>query len=272
MDYSSLCAHIRQTASYLCVGLDTEPGRLPAGFAKTPEAMLAFNEAIIAATHTYCVAYKINTAFYEALGTAGWECLKQTCQMIPPGKLRILDAKRGDIGNTAQAYARAFFEELGADALTLSPYMGHDSIQPFLEYPGKWVVLLALTSNPGHADFQLLRLANGRYLFEEVLLQAQNWADPSRLMFVVGATQSKWLETVRQLAPDNFLLVPGVGAQGGDLAQVSKLGLNPQGGLLVNASRSILYASSGEDYVEAARQAAQAIQLEMKGQLRAFPA
>lgn len=273
MTHSQVTDQIFQKQSYLCVGLDTDPHRLPRHLLAEPDPVLAFNRAIIDATADLAVAYKPNIAFYEAQGPRGWERLQRTLEHIPAGCLTIADAKRGDIGNTSGLYARTFFDASAAglnfDAITVAPYMGHDSVLPFLEYVGKWVILLALTSNPGSADFQ--RQPTGEQeLFETVIQTAQTWAGPDRLMFVVGATQAAELGRVRELAPDHFLLVPGVGAQGGSLADVSRYGLTKTGGLLVNASRSILYASDGPDFAERARAEAQALQTEMAGYLAAL--
>ena len=272
MNYQALSAQIRQKKSYLCVGLDTDIKKLPPHLVNVPDPVFEFNKAIIDATAPYAVAYKPNIAFYEAQGPRGWESLQKTLNYIPKDCFTIADAKRGDIGNTSGLYARAFFDPSAAglnfDAITVAPYMGHDSVLPFLDYPGKWVILLALTSNPGSADFQRQHVDNEtQELFETVIQKAQTWATPDQLMFVVGATQADQIARIRELAPHNFLLVPGVGAQGGSLADVSRNGLTKDGGLLVNASRSILYASSGPDFAEAAAAAAKAIQQEMAGYL-----
>jgi orotidine-5'-phosphate decarboxylase len=271
MNYQALAAAIRAKQSYLCVGLDTDIRKLPPHLLTEADPVFAFNKAIIDATATYAVAYKPNIAFYEAQGPRGWESLQRTLDYVPKDCFTIADAKRGDIGNTSGLYARAFFDKTAAglafDSITVAPYMGHDSVMPFLDYPGKWVILLALTSNPGSADFQRQPVDNEtQELFEQVIEAAQQWVGPDsheRLMFVVGATQAEQLARIRQIAPRHFLLVPGVGAQGGSLADVSRHGLTPDGGLLVNASRSILYASSGTDFAEAAAAEAQAIQREM---------
>lgn len=256
---------IQSRASYLCVGLDTDAEKIPAFLRdQFPDPLWEFNRRIIDATRPYCVAYKPNLAFYEALGTAGWELLEKTVRYIGPDHFIIADAKRGDIGNTSRLYAKAFFEQLPCDAVTVAPYMGQDSVTPFLGFPGKWVILLALTSNPGSADFQFALQQEGIPLYRKVARQAMQWAGPDELMFVVGATHPEDLRQLRQEAPDYFFLVPGVGAQGGDLNAISHAGLNAGGGLLVNASRSILYASSGPDFAEAAAAEAQALQLEMK--------
>lgn len=268
MNYQALSALIKAKQSYLCVGLDTDIQKLPVHLHGEADPVFAFNKAIIDATAPYAVAYKPNIAFYEAQGPRGWESLQKTLDYIPEDCFTIADAKRGDIGNTSGLYARTFFDKSAAgldfDAVTVAPYMGHDSVQPFLTYPGKWVILLALTSNPGSADFQRQPVDNEtQELFETVIEKAGTWATHEQLMFVVGATQAEQLTRIRELAPQHFLLVPGVGAQGGSLADVSKNGLIPDGGLLVNASRSILYASSGPDFAEAAAREAKAIQQEM---------
>ncbi|MBK6948944.1 MAG: orotidine-5'-phosphate decarboxylase [Haliscomenobacter sp.] len=256
---------IQSRASYLCVGLDTDAEKIPAFLRdQFPDPLWEFNRRIIDATRPFCVAYKPNLAFYEALGTAGWELLEKTVRYIGPDHFIIADAKRGDIGNTSRLYAKAFFEQLPCDAVTVAPYMGKDSVAPFLGFPGKWVILLALTSNPGSADFQFALQPEGIPLYRKVLRQAMQWAGPDELMFVVGATHPNDLRQIREEAPDYIFLVPGVGAQGGDLNAISHAGLNAGRGLLVNASRSILYASSGPDFAEAAAAEGQALQLEMK--------
>lgn len=271
MTYSELSEQIFQKQSYLCVGLDTDPRKLPHHLRTESDPVFTFNKAIIDATADLAVAYKPNIAFYEAQGPRGWESLQKTLEYIPDNCFTIADAKRGDIGNTSDLYARTFFDPTAAglsfDSVTVAPYMGSDSVLPFLAYEGKWVILLALTSNPGSADFQRQLLQNGQQsgqsLFDLVIRTAQTWASPDQLMFVVGATQTSELEQIRKLAPDNFLLVPGVGAQGGSLADVSRLGLTKSGGLLVNASRSILYASNEADFADQARKEAKVLQQEM---------
>lgn len=266
MTAADLTRNIHQKQSYLCVGLDTDPRKIPAHLLTEPDPVFAFNRAIVEATAEFTVAYKPNIAFYEAQGPRGWESLQRTLEIIPSDCFTIADAKRGDIGNTSDLYARAFFDPTAAglnfDAVTVAPYMGHDSVLPFLNYPGKWVILLALTSNPGSADFQRQPIGD-QELYEVVMQTAQTWATPDQLMFVVGATQTDQLAHIREIAPDSFLLVPGVGTQGGSLADVSRAGMNAGVGLLVNASRSILYASSGPDFAEAARREARAMQQEM---------
>ena len=264
MTLSFLAAQIRQKQSLLCVGLDADPTRLPAGVA----SVLAFNQAIIEATLPYAIAYKINTAFYEAHGAEGWRLLEQTRDLLPADVMVIMDAKRGDIGNTASQYAQAFFGHLRADALTVSPYMGLDTLEPYLAYPNALLFVLAATSNLGAAHFEHQLLANGRRLFEDVVHQCEASAGKSRYHYVAGATRPHDLEAVRALAPDALLLVPGVGAQGGVLAQVCKAGLNAWGGLLINASRSILYASAGQDFASKAAQEARHLQAEMSVMLK----
>lgn len=273
MTYSELSEQIFQKQSYLCIGLDTDPRKLPAHLLTEPDPVFAFNKAIIDATADIAVAYKPNIAFYEAQGPRGWESLRKTLDYIPSACFTIADAKRGDIGNTSGLYARTYFDPTAAgltfDSVTVAPYMGHDSVLPFLAYADKWVILLALTSNPGSADFQR-QSVNEQELFELVIQTAQTWAGPDRLMFVVGATQADELSRIRELAPTNFLLVPGVGAQGGNLEEVSHRGLIPTGGLLVNASRSILYASGGLDFADQARAEAMTLQTEMAGYLKSL--
>ncbi|GAB3763616.1 orotidine-5'-phosphate decarboxylase [Spirosoma pomorum] len=273
MTYNELADQIFRKQSYLCVGLDTDLRKIPSHLLHEKDPVFAFNKAIIDATADLAVAYKPNIAFYEAQGPRGWESLQKTLEYIPKDCFTIADAKRGDIGNTSGLYARTFFEPdaagLNFDSVTVAPYMGRDSVMPFLEYSGKWVILLALTSNAGSADFQRQPVEE-QELFEVVMQTAQTWASPEQLMFVIGATQAGEIDRVREIAPQNFLLVPGVGAQGGSLADVSKYGLTSDCGLLVNASRSILYASSDTDFAEKARAEAQALQTEMAGYLAAL--
>jgi orotidine-5'-phosphate decarboxylase len=263
MTRQELVGLIRERQSYLCVGLDTEWERIPAHLLTNEDPIFAFNQQIIDATRDLCVAYKPNLAFYEAMGIRGWQALEKTIHYIGDRHFIIADAKRGDIGNTSRQYAKAFFETLPCDAITVAPYMGADSVQPFMGFPGKWVILLALTSNPGSSDFQMNVQADGQALFESVLQKAITWGTPDNLMFVVGATHPQQFAQIRKIIPDHFLLVPGVGAQGGDLATLSQLGLNAEVGLLVNASRGIQYAGSGLDFAEKARAAALEIQQEM---------
>ena len=262
MNRAELFQQIQQKRSYLCVGLDTDPDRIPAHLLDTDDPIFEFNKAIIDATHDLCVAYKPNIAFYEALGPDGWRSLEKTLDYIPENCFTIADAKRGDIGNTSKRYAAAFFERMSFDSITVAPYMGSDSVLPFLEFEGKWVILLALTSNGGSKDFQFMT-ENGEQLHERVLRTASTWAGADQLMFVVGATHPERFAEIRQLIPDNFLLVPGIGAQGGDLAAVSRYGLNDQAGLLVNSSRGILYAGNGPDFATRARAAARKLQQQM---------
>lgn len=265
MNRTQLYELIQRKKSFLCVGLDTDFRRIPDELKGDSDPVFSFNKAIIDATAPYAVAFKPNTAFYEINGSAGWLSLEKTIGYIKehyPEIFVIADAKRGDIGNTSAAYAGAFFDHLEADALTVAPYMGKDSVSPFLGFKGKWVVLLALTSNSGATDFQQME-TNGKPLFERVIEKALGWASADELMFVVGATQTKFLAKIRQLVPDHFLLVPGIGAQGGDLEAVAKYGMNHQCGLLVNSSRGILYASSKADFAEAAGLEAKRIQAAM---------
>ncbi|MEY4928102.1 MAG: orotidine-5-phosphate decarboxylase [Bacteroidota bacterium] len=264
MTRQELYQHIIGKKSYLCVGLDTDISKIPRHLHGSDDPIFAFNKAIIDATADFCVAYKPNIAFYESLGSKGWASLERTIDYIPKTHFTIADAKRGDIGNTSKLYAKAFFETMNFDAITVAPYIGIDSVEPFLDFADKWVILLGLTSNKGSADFQLQRLdTTNEYLFEHVLRTAQTWGTPDNLMFVVGATHPERVAEIRKIAPESFLLVPGVGAQGGDLAGVSRYGLNELGGLLVNSSRDIIYASAGEDFAEIAAIRAKAVQLEM---------
>ena len=263
MTRSELISQIRQKKSYLCVGLDTDLDKIPEHLRDHEDPLFEFNRQIIDATRDLCVAYKPNTAFFEVYGERGWSALRRTAEFISPSHLRIADAKRGDIGNTAERYAQAFFREMDYDALTVAPYMGEDSVTPFLKSSGKWVVLLAHTSNPGSSDFQLFE-GGGRHLYEEVMAKARSWATPDQLMFVVGATRADRIAHIRSLAPEHFFLVPGVGAQGGSLEEVSKLAMTPDCGLLVNSSRAIIYASGGRDFAEAARAEALRMQQEMQ--------
>jgi orotidine-5'-phosphate decarboxylase len=268
MDSSHLFGQIQSKKSYLCVGLDPDLKKIPAHLLSLEDPIFEFNRRIIDATHRYCVAYKPNIAFYEAHGPKGWESLQKTLDYIPKDIFTIADAKRGDIGNTAALYAKTFFEYLHFDAITVAPYMGEDSVKPFLDHKDRWVILLAHTSNPGSADFQLLESKEtGRKFYEEVIIKARQWASPETLMFVVGATQAEKIASIRKMAPGYFFLVPGVGAQGGDLEAVSKNGMNAQCGLLVNSARAILYASGGKDFGEAAGKEANKVQQEMTGYL-----
>ena len=266
MNKQQLIRQIRERRSFLCVGLDTDLKKMPACVLKGDNPIFTFNKAIIDATAPYCVAYKPNLAFYECFGLEGWKALEDTIKYIKAeysNHFVIADAKRGDIGNTSAMYARGMFEEMNVDALTVAPYMGEDSVTPFLQYPDKWVILLALTSNKGSHDFQLTEDCHGERLFEKVLRVSQQWADADRMMYVVGATQGRLFEDIRRVAPNNFLLVPGVGAQGGSLEEVCQYGMTSECGLLVNSSRGIIYASSEEDYAEVAAQKAQELQQQM---------
>lgn len=263
MNRKTLVETIQQKGSYLCVGLDTDPGKLPEHLLQHPDGVFEFNKMIIDATLDHCVSYKINTAFYESMGVKGWEIMERTVRYIPETHFRIADAKRGDIGNTSSQYARAFFEALPFDAITVAPYMGEDSIRPFLEYKDKFTIVLGLTSNPGAKDFELQRCGD-LTLYERVLTTVSQWGDPGQLMFVIGATQAKQLAHIRTIIPDHFLLVPGVGAQGGSLEEVSRYGMNADCGLLVNASRAVIYASANIDFADKAREVAAAYHTEMK--------
>ncbi|OYU97575.1 MAG: orotidine-5'-phosphate decarboxylase [Bacteroidetes bacterium B1(2017)] len=257
-----LIAQIRQKKSFLCVGLDTDSTKIPKHLLSEPDPIFAFNKAIIDATKDYCVSYKINTAFFEADGAKGWESMQRTFDYLPKDCFSIADAKRGDIGNTSNQYAKAFFQTLNANSVTLAPYMGNDSIAPFFEYPGKWGIVLALTSNPGSADYEQQKIGN-EFLFEKVISNTCKIGAEENLMFVVGATKPQEFTIIRKHAPNHFLLVPGVGAQGGSLEEVVKYGKNKDIGLLINASRSIIYASSGTNFAEAAAKEAQTLQAQM---------
>ncbi|RYY89429.1 MAG: orotidine-5'-phosphate decarboxylase [Chitinophagaceae bacterium] len=285
MTRAELIEQVFQKGTYLCVGLDTDPDKIPDHLKGNPDAVFEFNKAIIDATLEYCVAYKINTAFYEAQGLKGWDALDRTVRYIPKTHFTIADAKRGDIGNTSTQYAKAFFEAMPFDAITVAPYMGADSVQPFLAYEGKWTILLGLTSNPGARDFEMLDcsrsqdvLVDGVHtkpreegkLFEFVLRKGNEWGSAGNLMFVVGATQADAFARIRELTPDHFYLVPGVGAQGGSLKDISEAALTRDCGLLVNASRAIIYASEGEDFAQEAAAIAQQYAFEMKGYLEAL--
>jgi orotidine-5'-phosphate decarboxylase len=265
MNRSELFEQIKKKNSYLCVGLDTDLEKIPEHLRSERDPIFEFNKQIIDATSDYCVAYKPNIAFYEALGPKGWESLQKTLDYIPNTCFTIADAKRGDIGNTSTLYAKAFFNQMNFDSITVAPYMGEDSVKPFLKFTGKWVILLAHTSNPGSADFQLIESKiTGRKLYEEVILKSQQWGTPDQLMYVVGATRADKIAEIRMLAPEHFFLVPGIGAQGGDLAEVSRNGMNKQCGLLVNSARAIIYASPGKDFAEVARKEARKVKDEME--------
>jgi orotidine-5'-phosphate decarboxylase len=262
MNKKQLVAAIQSTQTFLCVGLDTDISKLPAHLQQYPDGVFEFNKAIIDATKEHCVSYKINTAFYEAMGLKGWEVMEKTLHYIPDTHFTIADAKRGDIGNTSAQYARTFFETLPFDAVTVAPYMGEDSVRPFLEYENKVTIVLGLTSNKGAEDFELQQ-TGGEKLYEKVLRTVSSWGTPDNLMFVAGATQAAELANIRNIIPDHFLLVPGVGAQGGSLKEVSAYGMNNDCGLLVNASRAVIYAGSGEDFAVKAKQVAAEYQQEM---------
>src|ERR1700761_1172303 len=267
---SQLIQQIKQKKSFLCVGLDTDIDKIPEFLKDYPDPVFEFNKRIIDATKDLCIAYKPNAAFYEARGLAGLQSLISTAQYLPKDCLSIIDAKRGDIGNTSDNYAKAFFNEASSgmsfDAITVTPYMGNDSVTPYLAYEGKWVIILALTSSQGSKDFQYLE-TDDDYLYETVIKKANTWAGADRLMYVVGATKSTEFINIRKYAPDNFLLVPGVGAQGGSLEEVCRYGMTKECGLLVNASRSIIYASSGKDFADAARAEALSMQQQMQVEL-----
>ena len=267
MNRSELINQIKQKRSFLCVGLDTDIEKLPAHLPKTKEGVIAFNKAIIDATAPFCVSYKINTAFYESQGVKGWEAMEATLAHIPNTHFAIADAKRGDIGNTSAQYAKTFFEVLPFDAITVAPYMGKDSIDPFLAYQNKCTIVLGLTSNEGSKNFEQQKLTSGQFLYESVLEQVASWGTTDQLMFVVGATKAEDFTSIRKIIPHHFLLVPGVGAQGGSLSEVTKYGKNKEVGLLVNASRAIIFASSGTDFAEKAAIAASDYANEMKGLL-----
>ncbi len=270
MNKQQLFENIKKKQSFLCVGLDTDIKKIPQHLLPEEDPIFAFNKAIIDATADYCVAYKPNLAFYESLGVKGMLSFEKTVAYLRenyPDQFIIADAKRGDIGNTSEMYARSFFDHIKVDAVTVAPYMGEDSVKPFLIYPEAWVILLALTSNKGSHDFQLTEDAAGERLFEKVLKKSQDWATDEQMMYVVGATQGKMFLDIRKHAPNHFLLVPGVGAQGGSLAEVAQYGMNDQCGLLVNSSRAIIYADKTENFANVAREAALAVQREMAGYL-----
>lgn len=271
MNAHDLFEKIKSKRSYLCIGLDTDPEKIPTHLRSTADPVFEFNRQIIDATYQYCVAYKPNIAFYEALGPRGWESLEKTVEYIPRDIFTIADAKRGDIANTSTLYAKTFFEYLNFDAITVAPYMGEDSVKPFLAYKDKWAIVLAHTSNEGSRDFQLLQSkVSGKKLYEEVILRAMEWGSPDQLMFVVGATQAERIASIRKLAPDNFFLVPGIGAQGGDLEAVSKYGMNRKCGLLVNSARAIIYASNASGFALAAGTQARKVQEEMDQYLERY--
>ena len=271
MNKQELFENIKQKKSFLCVGLDTAIKKIPSHLLKEEDPIFAFNKAIIDATAPYCIAYKPNLAFYESMGVKGWIAFEKTIQYIKknyPDQFIIADAKRGDIGNTSTMYARSFFDELDINSVTVAPYMGEDSVSPFLAYEGKWVILLALTSNKGSHDFQLTEDPQGERLFEKVLRISQNWGNDENMMYVVGATQGRMFEDIRKIVPNHFLLVPGIGAQGGSLEEVCKYGLNSHCGLIVNSSRAIIYADSTEKFAEVAAEKAKEVQQQMAEQLK----
>ncbi|MDR3705889.1 MAG: orotidine-5'-phosphate decarboxylase [Paludibacteraceae bacterium] len=268
MTYNELFENIKRKKSFLCVGLDTDVTKIPEHLFEEDDAMFNFNKAIIDATADLCVAYKPNLAFYESLGLQGWEVLERTVEYIRtnyPDQFIIADAKRGDIGNTSNMYARTFFGNMDFDSVTVAPYMGEDSVTPFLTYEGKWVTLLALTSNKGAFDFQFIKdEETGDHLFERVLKISQNWGNAENMMYVVGATKAEMLGDIRTIIPEHFLLVPGIGAQGGSLAEVVKYGMNDHCGLLVNSSRQIIYADNTKNFARAAKTEALKVQMEME--------
>ena len=273
MNRSELVNQIKTKRSFLCVGLDTDLKKVPAHILNEEDPIFAFNKAIIDATAPYCVSYKPNLAFYEAFGVKRLISFEKTIKYLKenyPNHFIVADAKRGDIGNTSAMYARTFFEEYDVDSLTVAPYMGEDSVTPFLGYKDKWVIVLALTSNKGSHDFQLTEDKLGERLFEKVLRTSQQWGSKDNMMYVVGATQGRMFEDIRKIVPDHFLLVPGVGAQGGSLEEVCKYGMNSECGLLVNSSRGIIYASNGEDFAEVAAQKAEELQKQMDQELQKY--
>ncbi len=267
MNKQELFRQMQKKQSFLCVGLDADLTKIPPHLLSEEDPIFAFNRQIIESTANYCIAYKPNIAFYESLGIKGWQSLQKTLDYIPDECFTIADAKRGDIGNTAKMYAKTFFETFTFDAITVTPYMGADSVKPFLAFENKWAILLVLTSNPGSRDFQRIHDKNNKPLFEQVLEKSMQWADADKMMYVVGATQAESLERIRVIAPDRFLLIPGIGVQGGSLAEVVKYGLNKEGGLLVNASRSIIYADNTKYFGKASLQAARKIQEQMASAL-----
>jgi len=273
MNKQALIKEIKDKQSFLCVGLDTDLRKVPDFILNEEDPIFSFNKEIIDATAPFCISYKPNLAFYEAFGVKGIIAFEKTIQYLKqyyPSHFIIADAKRGDIGNTSTMYARTFFEEYDVDALTVAPYMGEDSVTPFLGYKDKWVVILALTSNKGSHDFQLNEDNNGQRLFENVLRQSSKWGDDNNIMYVVGATQGEMFKDVRAIVPDNFLLVPGVGAQGGSLEEVCKYGMTKECGLIVNSSRGIIYAGSGSDFASVAAQKAQELQIKMAEELKKY--
>ena len=263
MNRQELISKIKQKQSFLCIGLDTDIKKIPTHLLELEDPIFEFNKQIIDATKDLCVAYKPNIAFYESMGVSGWNSLQKTLDYIPENIFTIADAKRGDIGNTSNMYAKAFFETMNFDAVTVAPYMGEDSIRPFLEFENKWTIVLALTSNKGSLDFQNIEDKNGKQLFEQVLETSQAWGTAEDMMFVVGATRSEQLSEIRAIIPNHFLLVPGVGVQGGNLQDAAKYGMNKDCGLLVNSSRGIIYAGNDVDFAAKAREKAEKLQQEM---------
>ena len=270
MTKQELFNQIIKKESFLCVGLDADLEKIPDHLLELDDPIFEFNKQIIDATKDYCVAYKPNLAFYESLGVKGWESLQKTMEYIPSDIFTIADAKRGDIGNTSRMYAKTFFEYFNFDSVTVAPYMGNDSVAPFLEFGNKWVILLAATSNIGGLDFQCKKIEGGKRVFEEVLEKSLEWGDEENLMYVVGATRAEMLSDIRAIVPDSFLLVPGVGAQGGSLEEVAKYGMNNTCGLLVNSSRGIIYAGSGMDFASVAKNKSKELQSQMAVQLKQF--
>ena len=263
MNREDLVHQIKSKRSFLCIGLDTDIKKIPTHLLELEDPVFEFNKQIIDATKDLCVSYKPNIAFYESMGVSGWNSLQKTLDYIPKNIFTIADAKRGDIGNTSYMYARAFFEKMNFDSVTVAPYMGSDSVTPFLEFKDKWAIVLALTSNKGGLDFQKIENKNGKQLFEQVLETSQNWGTDKNMMYVVGATRAEQLSEIRVIIPNHFLLVPGVGAQGGSVEEVAKYGMNADCGLLVNSSRGIIYASSDIDFAEKAREEAEKLQHKM---------
>ena len=267
MDKKNLIKQIKLKRSFLCIGLDTDINKIPSYLLGLDDPVFEFNKKIIDSTKDLCVAYKPNIAFYESMGVKGWQSLQRTLDYIPNDILTIADAKRGDIGNTSNMYAKSFFEHMNFDAITVAPYMGLDSVKPFLEFENKWVILLALTSNPSSSDFQNIKTQSGKQLFEEVIEKSSKWGTDSNMMYVVGATRASSFNQIRKIIPNHFLLVPGVGVQGGDLQEISQHAMTSDCGLLVNSSRSIIYAGHGIDFAEKARNEAKGLQSKMSSLL-----
>lgn len=270
MTYQEIVNQYKKKSTLLCVGLDTDISRLPRHILTEDDPIFAFNKQIIDATADYCIAYKPNLAFYEAYGAKGWESLKKTVEYIPKDIFTIADAKRGDIGNTAGMYAKAFFEEMSFDAVTISPYMGRDSIDPFLAYPDKWTIVLARTSNASSNDFQELPVGEDYHLYQSVIETSSKWCGKEQMMYVVGATQPESLQVIRKMVPEHFFLVPGVGAQGGNMDEVIRYGSTGDGGLLINSSRQIIYASPGQDFQQQAGKEARKLQQQMEQMLNKY--